>query len=127
VAEIGSIVGTIIRSLFNTPAINADYVCHAERVYVTWTFSKEDTGYIIYRNGKEIFNGTIEEFQNAGNMFLPTDHNTNLFSKSRSELMYVDTDIKKHKSYTYEVQAYKVTETRTSLSEKSLSYTVRTE
>ena len=126
-AEIGSIVGTIIRSLFNTPSVNADYICHTERIYVTWTYSKEDTGYIIYRDGKEIFNGTIEEFQNAGNMFLPTDHNTNLFSKSYSELMYIDTDIKKHKSYTYKVQAYRTTETRTLLSEKSFSYTVRTE
>jgi hypothetical protein len=126
-AEIGSITGTVIRSLFNTPSIKADYVCHAEKVYMTWTFSKEDTGYIIYRNGKEIFNGTIEEFQNAGNMFLPTDHNTNLFSKSHSELMYIDTDIKKHKNYTYEVQAYKIIDERTSLSEKSIRYTVTTE
>lgn len=126
-AEIGSIVGTVIRSLFNTPSIKADYVCHAEKVYVTWTFSKEDTGYIIYRNGKEIFNGIIEEFQNAGNMFLPTDHNTNLFFKTRSELMYIDADIKKHKNYTYVVQAYRTTDERTSLSEKSMSYTITTE
>lgn len=126
-AEIGSIVGTIIRSLFNTPSVKADYVCHADRVYLTWVFSKADTGYIIYRNGEEIFNGTIEEFQNAGNMFLPTDHNTNLFTKTRSELMYIDTDIKKHKSYSYEVQAYRIVDDRTSLSEKSMSYTVRTE
>lgn len=126
-AEIGSIIGTIIQSLFNTPSVNANYICHAEKIYVTWTFSKEDTGYIIYRNGEEIFNGTTQEFQNAGNMFLPTDHNTNLFSKSHSELMYIDTDIKKNKSYTYEIQAYRITDTRTLLSEKSISYTVKTE
>ena len=126
-AEIGSIVGTTIRSLFNTPTIKATYVCHANCIYITWVFSKEDTGYIIYRDGKEIFNGTILEFQKAGNMFLPTDHNTNLFSKSHRELMYIDTDIKKHKNYTYEVQAYKITDARTSLSDKSISYTVRTE
>jgi hypothetical protein len=118
VAEIGSIVGTVIRSLFNTPSVKADYVCHAERIYVTWTFSKEDTGYIIYKNGKEIFNGTIEEFQNAGNMFLPTDYNTNLFSKTRSELMYIDTDIKKYKSYSYKVQAYRIFDNRVILGEK---------
>ena len=126
-AEIGSIVGTIIRSLFNTPIAKATYVCHAERIYLTWVFSKADTGYIIYRNGKEIFNGTIEEFQNAGHMFLPTDHDTNLFTKTRSELMYIDTDIKKHKSYSYEVQAYRTSDGHTSLSEKSISYTIRIE
>ena len=126
-AELGSIIGTKIRSLFNTPALNVDYVCHAEKAYLTWTFSKEDTGYIIFRDGKEIFNGTTEEFQNAGNMFLPTDHNTNLFSKTRSELMYIDGDVKKHKYYCYEVQAYRIVDDRTYLSEKSMSYAIKTE
>lgn len=126
-AEIGSIIGTTIRSFFNTPPVKATYVCHANRIYITWVFSREDTGYIIYRNGEEIFNGTIQEFQNAGHMFLPTDRDTNLFSLSRRELMYIDTDIKKNKNYTYQVQAYRTTDTRTTLSEKSLGYTVRTE
>ena len=126
-AELGSITGTTIRSLFNTPPLRATYVCHADSIYVTWPFSREDTGYIIYRDGKEIFNGTILEYQNAGNMFVPTDHNTNLFSKTRRELMYIDKDIKKNKSYSYQVQAYKATEGHTYLSEKSMSYTVATE
>lgn len=126
-AELGSITGTKIRSLFNTPSVKVDYVCHAEKNYIMWFFSKEDTGYIIFRDGKEIFNGTIAEFQNAGNMYLPTDHDTNLFTRTRSYLMYIDTDIKKHKSYTYEVQAYKKIDERIYLSEKSASYTVKTE
>lgn len=109
-AEIGSITGNIIPISIRTPRMaGAGYICHANAVYAAWWFDKDDTGYIVYRNGVEIANHTIDEFRNAAKMFNNTDHDTNLFSRSHDKLIYEDNplELKKFKEYKYSVRAYR--------------------
>lgn len=112
-ADIGSIQGREVPVRFKTPVFSGPaYICHADAAYISWYWNSADTGYIIYRDGIEIFNGTTKEFRNAAKMFNNTDHDTNFFSRSHDKLIYEDdsTVLKKFHEYKYTVRAYMETD-----------------